>query len=99
MRTLDQEKLKEIIEFVQKSPKDREMSPLHRKEVWRAERKIAQKLESVKLMPEEILVYGHTHKPFCKKDKANTGSWVSDAAKTNSYLIIDNGKMELKYWK
>jgi len=99
METLDKEKLNEMIEFVQKSPKDREMSPLHRKEVWRAEREIAQRLESVKLMSEEVLVYGHTHKPFCKKDKANTGSWVSDAEKTNSYLIIDNGKMELKYWK
>lgn len=99
MRTLNQEKLNELIEFVQKSPKEREMSALHRKEVWRAEREIAQRLESVKLMSEEVLVYGHTHKPFCKRDVANTGSWVSDAEKTNSYLIIDNGKMELKYWK
>jgi len=97
METLDKEKLNEMIEFVQKSPKDREMSPLHRKEVWRTEREIAARQEFIQLKPEEILVYGHTHKPFREKDRANTGSWVSDAKDTNSYLIIDKGKM--KYWK
>lgn len=99
LRYLNKKQIEEIVDFVQKAPEKRDMSPLYRKELWRAEREIAARQESIQLKPEEILVYGHTHKPFCEKDKANTGSWVSDAKDTNSYLIIDEGKMELKYWE
>ncbi len=54
------------------------------------------------MQPDEILVFGHTHKPFIVEDKAaNTGSWVNEArdrSVQNSYLKIVDGKMELKYY-
>jgi len=42
------------------------------------------------------LIFGHTHRPFVEDNVANTGSWVSDAKKQNTYLEIEGGKMELK---
>ncbi len=51
---------------------------------------------------DEILVFGHTHKPFIVEDKvANTGSWVNEARDKkfqNSYVKIVDGKMELMYY-
>ena len=51
---------------------------------------------------DEILVFGHTHKPFIFDDKvANTGSWVNEASDRsfqNSYVKIVDGNMELKYY-
>jgi len=56
------------------------------------------------MKPHENLIFGHTHRPFIKKDRkvANTGSWVDelpDKEKQNSYVEIKNGEMELKYFK
>jgi hypothetical protein len=50
------------------------------------------------LMKDDVLVLGHTHRPFIDEDKkvANTGSWVSEAAEQNTYITIENGKMALK---
>jgi UDP-2,3-diacylglucosamine pyrophosphatase LpxH len=50
------------------------------------------------LMKDDVLVLGHTHRPFIDEDKkvANTGSWVSEAAEQNTYITIENGKMTLK---
>ena len=52
----------------------------------------------------EILVFGHTHEPFINKEKtvANTGSWVNELESEeyqNSYIEIDDGDMELKFFK
>ncbi len=46
----------------------------------------------------EILVFGHTHKPFIneKENVVNLGSWVKDAQIQNTYLEIKNGGMALK---
>lgn len=44
---------------------------------------------------DEILVFGHIHRPFIDGRTANTGCWVSDAATQNTYLEIDNGEMKL----
>ncbi len=49
----------------------------------------------------EQLVFGHTHKPFLTKDDAgisvaNTGSWVEEAGKQNTYIEVVEGEMELK---
>ncbi len=56
----------------------------------------------VGMHPDEILVFGHTHKPFIVEDKvANTGSWVNEARDKqfqNSYVKIVDGRMELKYY-
>lgn len=51
--------------------------------------------------PGERLVFGHTHMPFISDDNmvANTGCWMCDPVNSNlqnTYLKIDNGKMELK---
>ncbi len=45
------------------------------------------------------LIFGHTHRPFMEEQVANTGSWVSDAPIQNTYVKIDQGKMELKTYK
>lgn len=52
-------------------------------------------------MPDEILVYGHTHRPYVSEDGmvVNTGSWVSEKGKDrrfNTYLKIEDGRFELK---
>ncbi len=46
----------------------------------------------------EILVFGHTHKPFINKkgNVVNLGSWVKDAQIQNTYLEVKDGKMALK---
>jgi UDP-2,3-diacylglucosamine pyrophosphatase LpxH len=53
------------------------------------------------MRPGEKLVYGHTHRPFLSEDGrvANTGSWVDEGPPDrprNTYLTIENGKIELK---
>jgi UDP-2,3-diacylglucosamine pyrophosphatase LpxH len=56
------------------------------------------------MKPDEMLVYGHTHRPYISNDGmvANTGSWVDetsgDIAKSpqNRYLKISDGRMELR---
>jgi len=44
---------------------------------------------------EETLVFGHIHRPFIHERTANTGCWVSDAEKQNTYIEIENGEMKL----
>jgi len=53
---------------------------------------------------DERLIFGHTHGPFINKEKtvANTGSWIDELKSKeyqNSYVEINNGKMELKFFK
>jgi UDP-2,3-diacylglucosamine pyrophosphatase LpxH len=53
------------------------------------------------MKPGEKLVYGHTHRPFIDEENtvANTGSWVDEGPPDrlrNTYLMIENGKMELR---
>lgn len=55
------------------------------------------------MKPYETLIFGHTHRPFIDYDKkvANTGSWVDELPiknYQNSYVQIDDGKMELKFF-
>ena len=46
----------------------------------------------------EVLIFGHTHKPFIntKENVANAGSWVKDHTPSNTYLEIKDGKISLK---
>jgi UDP-2,3-diacylglucosamine pyrophosphatase LpxH len=41
--------------------------------------------------PGEVLVFGHTHRPFINKSETvvNTGSWVKDAPVHNTYARLD----------
>ena len=49
------------------------------------------------VQPGEVLIFGHTHRPFVNKleNVANSGSWVSDAAIHNTYVELSNGKPRL----
>jgi len=45
----------------------------------------------------EILVFGHTHRPFVSSDRkiANSGSWVKDAPVHNTFVELDMGNIRL----
>jgi UDP-2,3-diacylglucosamine pyrophosphatase LpxH len=45
----------------------------------------------------EILVFGHTHRPFINKEEkvVNTGSWVTDAPIHNTFVELLKGKPRL----
>jgi UDP-2,3-diacylglucosamine pyrophosphatase LpxH len=49
------------------------------------------------VVPNEIIVFGHTHRPFVNKTEnvVNTGSWVTDAVVHNTYAVLSNGKPRL----
>lgn len=50
----------------------------------------------------EILIFGHTHRPFISDNGrlANSGSWVKDASITNTFLELDDvGQMKLYTFK
>ena len=50
---------------------------------------------------DELLVFGHTHRPFksLEKNVVNTGSWLKYATENCSYLKIKNEKIELLFYK
>lgn len=50
-----------------------------------------------KVRPREILVFGHTHRPFINKSEnvANCGSWVKDSAIYNTFVELSRGKPRL----
>ncbi|WP_318571056.1 metallophosphoesterase family protein [Salinigranum marinum] len=60
----------------------------------RRERRAHAYLDTV---PEDKLVYGHTHAPYVHQDNlaANPGSWKSTAPVHNTYLVIEAGHIEL----
>lgn len=99
LRTLNKEELQTLIQYIEKSPEDRQMPQLQSEEFWNAKLDLALKQNAIEIKPNEILVFGHTHKPFCEKNRANTGSWLIEEEKKYSYLIIDDGKMELNFFK
>ncbi len=45
----------------------------------------------------EVLVFGHTHRPFVnsRQNVVNSGSWVKDAAVHNTFVRLENGKPRL----
>jgi UDP-2,3-diacylglucosamine pyrophosphatase LpxH len=47
--------------------------------------------------PGEVLVFGHTHRPFInrKENVANSGSWVTDSPIHNTYLRLEGRKPRL----
>lgn len=48
--------------------------------------------------PDEFLIFGHTHRPFCDPEKlvANTGSWNKEPCDHYSFIEIDEGRVTLK---
>jgi len=45
----------------------------------------------------EVLVFGHTHRPFINKSEnvANCGSWVTDSTVHNTFVELSEGKPKL----
>jgi UDP-2,3-diacylglucosamine pyrophosphatase LpxH len=46
---------------------------------------------------DEFLIFGHTHRPFIRKDKrvANSGSWITYAQRYNTYIRIMEDDVQL----
>jgi UDP-2,3-diacylglucosamine pyrophosphatase LpxH len=49
------------------------------------------------VQPGEVLVFGHTHRPFVNKAEnlANTGSWITSAPIHNTFVRLEGGKPRL----
>jgi UDP-2,3-diacylglucosamine pyrophosphatase LpxH len=49
------------------------------------------------VQPGQVLVFGHTHRPFLNKAEnlANTGSWVTTAPIHNTFVRLESGKPKL----
>jgi len=47
--------------------------------------------------PGEVLIFGHTHRPFINKSEnvANTGSWITTVPIHNTYVRLEGGKPRL----
>lgn len=51
------------------------------------------------LKPSDILIFGHTHRPFTDTDTVNTGSWIIDEnKKEHTYAEITNNSFHLRTW-
>ena len=98
IKNLNKKELQNLVKTIEKPPNERKMSQLRQKEMWKSRLELAATEKAIEIYPEEALVFGHTHDPFCEKDIANTGSWVTNADKKYSYVVIDEGTMELKFF-
>jgi UDP-2,3-diacylglucosamine pyrophosphatase LpxH len=49
------------------------------------------------VQPGEILIFGHTHRPFVNKEEnlANTGSWITSSLVHDTFVRVENGKPKL----
>jgi predicted phosphodiesterase len=56
-----------------------------------------ERLACSSVMPGEVLVFGHTHRPFVNRSEnvVNSGSWVTDAPVHDTYVRIEAGKPRL----
>jgi len=83
----EKERIREKTERLQLNPETRLQSTIGSIE----------KRACASVQPGEILVFGHTHKPFVndKENVVNSGSWVTDAAVHNTYVELTQGKPRL----
>jgi predicted phosphodiesterase len=53
-----------------------------------------EKKASSTVQPGEVLVFGHTHRPFVNKAEnlANTGSWITTTPIHNTFVRLESGK-------
>ena len=49
------------------------------------------------VQPGEVLIFGHTHRPFVNKagNVANSGSWITTVPTHNTYVRLEGGKPRL----
>ena len=77
---------------LQKGSIRKKLEDLQRKPKERAEILVMVEKDACKqVKPGEVLVFGHTHRPFINKNETvvNTGSWVKDAPVHNTYARLD----------
>ncbi len=76
-----------IAEMLQLPPEERLIETL----------KGVERKASSTVQPREVLVFGHTHRPFVNKTEnlANTGSWVTTMPVHNTFVRLENGKPKL----
>jgi UDP-2,3-diacylglucosamine pyrophosphatase LpxH len=65
--------------------------------IERLKDKGVEKKAGASVMPGEVLVFGHTHRPYLNKagNVANTGSWVTTAPIHNTYVRLEGGRPRL----
>jgi UDP-2,3-diacylglucosamine pyrophosphatase LpxH len=82
---------------IQKPPKER----LDIKDIETLSKSIKTRGIFLGMKENEYLVFGHTHYPFVDNERrvANSGSWIKYDKDYDSYLVIENGKIDLKFWK
>ena len=97
LQNLTREELNEIVTYILKYPEDK---PPGYTERFFSRQAVAEYRKSVNINPDDTLVFGHTHSPFVAESAAaaNPGCWVSGAFLENSYLTIEDGRVELNCW-
>jgi|GEM_PF-296934 Uncharacterized protein conserved in bacteria len=78
---------KKYISSVQTPAKERKSSAFH----------LVEMIARGSLQDGEILVFGHTHRPFVSEDRRliNVGSWVSEEDTPNTYAELDGANVKL----
>ena len=84
---IDRARKRRIAEMLQLGPEERLIENL----------KGVEKKARSTVQPKEILVFGHTHRPFVNEAEnlANTGSWVKTSPVHNTFVRIEGGKPKL----
>ena len=84
---VDKARRRRMAEMLQLPPEERLLESL----------KGVEKRASSTTKPGEVLVFGHTHRPFVNKEQnlANTGSWITTSPIHNTYVRLENGKPRL----
>jgi UDP-2,3-diacylglucosamine pyrophosphatase LpxH len=84
---IDRGRKRRIAEMLQLGPEQRLIENL----------KGVEKKARLTVQPNQVLIFGHTHRPFVNKDEnlANTGSWVTTAPVHNTYVRLEDGKPKL----
>lgn len=84
---IDRPRRRRIAEMLQLGPEQRLVESL----------KGVEKKARSTVQPNEVLIFGHTHRPFVNKAEnlANTGSWVTTIPVHNTFVRVDNGKPKL----
>ena len=90
---VDMESIKKI-DIITKPPEKREenMNKVENASLSQAVREIFFGIQE-----DEFLIFGHTHRPFLKKDKkvGNSGSWITYAERPNTYIQIKENDVQL----
>jgi UDP-2,3-diacylglucosamine pyrophosphatase LpxH len=74
-----------------------ELLQLDPKERLKETLKGVEKKARASVQPGEVLIFGHTHRPFLNKtgNLVNTGSWIKTEATHNTFVRLEDGKPRL----